>query len=57
LNSDIDYHYFYLEGDLNREESPDHLNQRYLRGAMKTGRRAIVKFWRAPEELCRAWDC
>ena len=42
LNSDIDYRHFYLEGDLNREESSDQLNQRYLRGAMKTGCRAIV---------------
>src|SRR5579864_5859450 len=42
LNSDIDYLHFYLEGDLNREESSDQLNQRYLRGAMKTGCRAIV---------------
>jgi len=42
LNSDIDYRHFYLEGDLNREETSDQLNQRYLRGAMKTGCRAIV---------------
>ena len=37
LNSDIDYRHFYLEGALNRQESSDQLNQRYLRGAMKTG--------------------
>ena len=37
LNSDIDYRHLYLEGALNREESSDQLNQRYLRGAMKTG--------------------
>ena len=37
LNSDIDYRHFYLEGSLNRRESSDQLNQRYLRGAMKTG--------------------
>src|SRR2546422_6086663 len=42
LNSDIDYRHFYLEGALNREESSDQLNQRYLRGAMKTGCRAIL---------------
>ncbi len=42
LNSDIDYRHFYLEGDLNRDESSDQLNQRYLRGAMKTGCHAIV---------------
>ena len=42
LNSDIDYRHFYLEGALNREESSDQLNQRYLRGAVKTGCRAIL---------------
>jgi len=42
LNSDIDYRHFYLEGSLNRDESSDQLNQRYLRGAMKTGCRAIL---------------
>jgi len=42
LNSDIDYRHFYLESALNREESSDQLNQRYLRGAMKTGCRAIL---------------
>jgi 3,5-dihydroxyphenylacetyl-CoA synthase len=41
-NSDIDYRHFYLEGGLNRNESSDELNQRYLRGAMKTGCRAIL---------------
>ena len=34
LNSDIDYRHYYLEGTLNRAESSDQLNQRYLRGAM-----------------------
>jgi 3,5-dihydroxyphenylacetyl-CoA synthase len=42
INSDIDYRHFYLEGDPNRDESSDQLNQRYLRGAIKTGCRAIV---------------
>src|ERR1700758_3946949 len=42
LNSYISYRHFYLEGDLKREESSDQLNQRYLRGAMKTACRAIV---------------
>jgi 3,5-dihydroxyphenylacetyl-CoA synthase len=42
LNCDIDHRHFYLEGALNREESSDQLNQRYLRGAMKTGCQAIV---------------
>jgi len=42
LNSDIEYRHFYLEDRLNREESSDQLNQRYLRGAVKTGCRAIL---------------
>jgi polyketide synthase Type III len=42
LNSDIDYRHFYLEDPSNREESSDQLNQRYLRGAMKTGCQAIL---------------
>jgi predicted naringenin-chalcone synthase len=42
LNSDIEHRHFYLEDALNREESSDQLNQRYLRGAMKTGCHAIL---------------
>ena len=42
LNSDIDFRHFYFEGRLNRNESADDLNQRYLRGAVHTGCRAIV---------------
>jgi polyketide synthase Type III len=42
LNSDIDYRHFYLEGSPNRQESSYQLNQRYLRGAMKTGCHAIL---------------
>ena len=42
LNSDIDFRHFCLEGDFSRGESSDQLNQRYLRGAMKTGCRAIT---------------
>jgi len=42
LNSDIVHRHFYLEGALNRKESSDQMNQRYLRGAMKTGCRAIL---------------
>lgn len=41
-NSDIDYRHFYLEGDRTCDESSDELNQRYLRGAMTTGCRAVV---------------
>ena len=42
LDSDIDHRHFYLEDTLNRGESSDQLNQRYLRGAMQTGCRAIL---------------
>ena len=42
LNGDIEYRHFYLEGALNRRETSDQLNQRYLRGAMKTGCQAIL---------------
>ena len=56
LNSDIDYRHFYLEGDLNREESSDQLNQRYLRGAMKTGCRAIVNCLATAERKVRDVD-
>jgi len=42
LNSDIEYRHFYLEGALNREEDSNQMNQRYLRGAVKTGCRAIL---------------
>jgi len=42
LNGDIHYRHFYLERNLNHDESSDQLNQRYLRGAMKTGCRAIA---------------
>ena len=56
LNCDIDYRHFYLEGDLNRDESSDQLNQRYLRGAMKTGCRAIVNCLAAAERTVRDVD-
>jgi len=38
---DIDYRHFYLEGNLDPRETSDQLNQRYLRGAMTTGCKAI----------------
>lgn len=41
LNSDIDYRHFYLEGEPNRSETSDQMNGRYLRGAIKLGRKAI----------------
>jgi predicted naringenin-chalcone synthase len=44
LNSDIHYRHFYVDpNNINREETPDQLNQRYLRGAMETGCRAVHK--------------
>lgn len=39
---EMDYRHFYLEGSPNRKESSDQLNQRCLRGAMKTGCHAIL---------------
>src|SRR2546426_11350925 len=43
LNSDIDYRHFYVDPErVNRHETPDELNQRYLRGAMETGCRAEI---------------
>ena len=42
LNSDIDYRHFYLEAAMDRGETSDQLNQRFLRGAMKTGCQAIL---------------
>ena len=56
LNCDIDYRHFYLEEDLNRDESSDQLNQRYLRGAMKTGCRAIVNCLATAERTVRDVD-
>ena len=47
LNSDIDFRHFYFEGSLNRNESSDELNQRYLRGAMHTGCQAILNCLKA----------
>jgi predicted naringenin-chalcone synthase len=42
LNSDIDYRHFYIDPNrFDRDETPDQLNQRYLRGAMETGCRAV----------------
>jgi predicted naringenin-chalcone synthase len=42
LNSDIDYrHLFINPANFSRDETPDQLNERYLRGAMETGCRAV----------------
>ena len=41
LNSDIDYRHFYLEGEPNRSETSDQMNDRYLQGAVTIGRKAI----------------
>ena len=42
LKSDIEYRHFFFGGTLNRHETSDQLNERYLSGAMKTGCRAIL---------------
>jgi predicted naringenin-chalcone synthase len=42
LNSDIEYRHFYFGGTLNRGETSDQLNERYLSGAVKIGCRAIL---------------
>ncbi len=43
-NSDIDHRHFYVDpAHVNRHETPDQLNQRYLEGALETGCRAIRK--------------
>jgi 3,5-dihydroxyphenylacetyl-CoA synthase len=42
LNSDIDHRHFYVDRqNPNRYETPDELNQRYLRGALETGCHAV----------------
>jgi polyketide synthase Type III len=41
LNSDIDYRHFYFEGEPNRSESSEQLNDRYLRGAVRIGCQAV----------------
>ena len=56
LNSNIDYRHFCLEFTLNRGESSDRLNQRYPRGAMKTGCRAILNRVNAAGNTVQAVD-
>jgi len=41
-NCDIDFRHFYVAPRQVREETPSELNQRYLRGAMETGCRAVA---------------
>lgn len=42
LNSDIDYRHLYVDSENpRRDETPDELNARYLRGAMETGCHAV----------------
>ena len=44
LNSDIDYRHLYVDpATFSRDETPDQLNQRYLRGAMETGCQAVQR--------------
>jgi 3,5-dihydroxyphenylacetyl-CoA synthase len=42
LNSDIDYRHFYLEGEPNRSETSNQLNDRYSRGSVAIGCKAIA---------------
>ena len=56
LNSDIEYRHFYFGGTLNREESSDEMNQRYLSGAMKTGCRAIVNCLNSAQSVVQDVD-
>jgi len=56
LNSDIDYRHFHLEGALDRAESSDQMNQRYLRGAMKIGCLAIMNCVKAAGMTVQAVD-
>jgi len=41
-NCDIDYRHLYVEPGQKRDETPGELNERYLRGAMETGCRALT---------------
>jgi len=44
LNSDIDYRHFYIDPqNFTRDETPDQLHERYLRGAMEIGCRAVER--------------
>lgn len=56
LNSDIDYRHFYLENALDRKESSDQMNQRYLEGAMKIGCLAIMHCIKAAGLAVQALD-
>ncbi len=56
LNSDIDYRHLYVDPHkYSREETPDELNQRYLRGAMETGccavHRCLESIGWAPQDI------
>ena len=44
LNSDIETRHFYVDPEhVNRYETPDELNQRYLRGALEIGSQAVTR--------------
>lgn len=42
LNSGIDYRHFYFDGEPNRFEDSDQLNERFVKGAMHIGCKAIL---------------
>ena len=48
-NCDIDFRHFYVAPGQIREETPSELNQRYLRGAMETGCRAVAACMQAAQ--------
>ena len=57
LNSDIDYRHFYIDPEsFSHDETPDELNQRYLRGAMETGCRAVHRCLESAELAPRDVD-
>ena len=48
-NCDIDFRHFYVEPDQIRQETPSDLNNRYGKGAMATGCRAVACCLRAAQ--------
>jgi 3,5-dihydroxyphenylacetyl-CoA synthase len=56
LNSDIEYRHFFFGGTLNRNETSDQMNERYLAGALKTGCRAILECVSAAETTVQSVD-
>jgi polyketide synthase Type III len=55
-NCDIDYRHLYVEPGQKREETPGELNERYLRGAMETGCRALATCFQSAETTANDID-